>query len=138
MKFGRLLFLSAEPALVREQLAGRALTRAQAGALRDDISTDEISPLPAMVHFDATLGRFAHTGFTAGIAESFERMCFERMYRQNADNLGLFTMTDLGLVERPRIDIAYGRSCTAGKRENFEQYHAVLAWAAARHPTNRR
>ena len=138
--WGRHLLLCADPALVRAQLAGRSLTRAQAGALRDDISTDEISPLPAMVHFDATLGRHAHTGFTAAgerpigldglrnagigvlvagrrygkgssrehsplaewsagvrlvIAESFERI-----YRQNADNLGLLTSTDLGLVER--------------------------------------
>jgi 3-isopropylmalate/(R)-2-methylmalate dehydratase large subunit len=31
-----------------------------------------------------------------------------------------------------RIDIAYGGSCTAGKREDFAHYHAVLAWAAAR------
>ena len=140
MKFGRLLFLCADPARVREQLAGRDLTLAQAGALRDEISTDEITPLPALVHFDATLGRFAHTGFTAGgerpiardalrdagiqvlvagkrygkgssrehsplaeasagvrlvIAESFERI-----YRQNADNLGLLTSTDPGLIER--------------------------------------
>jgi 3-isopropylmalate/(R)-2-methylmalate dehydratase large subunit len=36
------------------------------------------------------------------------------------------------LAERPRLDIAYGGSCTAGKREDFAQYHAVLAWAAAR------
>jgi 3-isopropylmalate/(R)-2-methylmalate dehydratase large subunit len=64
--FGRRLFLSIDPALVRAQLAGRDLARAEAGALRDDISTDEITPLPSMVHFDATLGRHAHTGFTAG------------------------------------------------------------------------
>jgi 3-isopropylmalate/(R)-2-methylmalate dehydratase large subunit len=138
--FGRLLFLCDDPARVREQLAGRDLDRAAAGALRDEISTDEITPLPSLVHFDATLGRHAHTGFTAGgerpiardalreagievlvagkrygkgssrehsplaelsagvrlvIAESFERI-----YRQNADNLGLFTSTDFGLVER--------------------------------------
>jgi 3-isopropylmalate/(R)-2-methylmalate dehydratase large subunit len=36
------------------------------------------------------------------------------------------------VAERPRIDIAYGGSCTAGKREDFDQYHAVLAWAAVR------
>lgn len=140
LTFGRPLYLSADPALVRAQLAGARLTRAQAGALRDDISTDEISPLPAMVHFDATLGRHAHTGFSAGgerpiardalqnagigvlvagrrygkgssrehspvaeraagvrlvVAESFERI-----YRQNADNLGLFTSTDFGLLDR--------------------------------------
>ncbi|MBC7379446.1 MAG: hypothetical protein H7346_18670, partial [Burkholderiaceae bacterium] len=26
-------------------------------------------------------------------------------------------------------DIAYGGSCTAGKREDFDHYHAVLSWA---------
>ena len=36
------------------------------------------------------------------------------------------------LAERPALDIAYGGSCTAGKREDFDQYHAVLAWAASR------
>jgi 3-isopropylmalate/(R)-2-methylmalate dehydratase large subunit len=35
------------------------------------------------------------------------------------------------LEERVRVDIAYGGSCTAGKREDFDQYHAVLAWALA-------
>ena len=34
------------------------------------------------------------------------------------------------LADRPHVDIAYGGSCTAGKREDFDQYHAVLAWAA--------
>ena len=28
-----------------------------------------------------------------------------------------------------KVDIAYGGSCTAGKREDFDHYHAVLAWA---------
>ena len=36
------------------------------------------------------------------------------------------------LAQRPRIDIAYGGSCTAGKREDFDRYHEVLAWAATR------
>jgi 3-isopropylmalate/(R)-2-methylmalate dehydratase large subunit len=35
------------------------------------------------------------------------------------------------LKEQVRVDIAYGGSCTAGKREDFEQYHAVLAWGLA-------
>jgi 3-isopropylmalate/(R)-2-methylmalate dehydratase large subunit len=30
------------------------------------------------------------------------------------------------------IDIAYGGSCTAGKREDFDRYHEVLAWGLAR------
>jgi 3-isopropylmalate/(R)-2-methylmalate dehydratase large subunit len=136
----RFLFLSADPAHVVAQLEGGAVAQGTARPLRDDISTDEITPLPVMVHFDATLGRYAHTGFKAGerfpiardalrnagievivagkrygkgssrehsvvaeraagirlvIAESFERI-----YRQNADNVGLLTSTDFDLIER--------------------------------------
>ena len=36
------------------------------------------------------------------------------------------------LSERVKLDIAYSGSCTAGKREDFDQYHAVLSWAAER------
>jgi phenylalanyl-tRNA synthetase beta chain len=62
----RLLRLSQDPGRVRAQLAGTRLSAAEAGPLRDEISTDEITPLPSMVHFDATLGRHPYTGFTAG------------------------------------------------------------------------
>ena len=35
----------------------------------------------------------------------------------------------LAALEAPvKIDIAYGGSCTAGKREDFDHYHTVLAW----------
>jgi 3-isopropylmalate/(R)-2-methylmalate dehydratase large subunit len=64
LRFGaRVLYLCADPALVRAQLGGARLSLADAQPLRDDISTDEISPLPAMVHFDSALGRFPYTGF---------------------------------------------------------------------------
>jgi 3-isopropylmalate/(R)-2-methylmalate dehydratase large subunit len=36
------------------------------------------------------------------------------------------------LDTRVKCDIAYGGSCTAGKREDFDHYHEVLAWAAQR------
>jgi 3-isopropylmalate/(R)-2-methylmalate dehydratase large subunit len=36
------------------------------------------------------------------------------------------------LAERIKIDIAYGGSCTAGKQEDFDHYHEVLAWALER------
>ena len=35
------------------------------------------------------------------------------------------------LLEEIKIDIAYGGSCTAGKREDFDYYHSVFAWALA-------
>jgi 3-isopropylmalate/(R)-2-methylmalate dehydratase large subunit len=36
------------------------------------------------------------------------------------------------LADRVKVDIAYGGSCTAGKRDDFDHYHAVLSWAAER------
>lgn len=39
-------------------------------------------------------------------------------------------LADVG--QEVAIDIAYAGSCTAGKREDFDQYHAVLSWAAER------
>jgi 3-isopropylmalate/(R)-2-methylmalate dehydratase large subunit len=36
------------------------------------------------------------------------------------------------LQEPVHIDIAYGGSCTAGKREDFDHYHAVLAWGVSK------
>jgi 3-isopropylmalate/(R)-2-methylmalate dehydratase large subunit len=35
------------------------------------------------------------------------------------------------LRQEVRVDIAYGGSCTAGKREDFDRYHEVLAWGLA-------
>jgi 3-isopropylmalate/(R)-2-methylmalate dehydratase large subunit len=136
----RLLFLCADSSLMREQLAGRQLTREEAGALRDDVSTDEITPVHIMSHYDGRLARFPYTGFqvagqkpiAAGAVQAggfqvtvagrrygkgssrehspaAEKLAgirlviagsFERIYRQNADNIGLFTSTDLGLADR--------------------------------------
>jgi len=156
----RMLFLSAAPELVERSLRGDAVTLSEARPLRDDVSTDEITPLPILTHYDDTLGRYPYTGFKAGerqpigtdairaagievvvagrrygkgssrehspaaeklagvrlvIAESFERI-----YRQNADNIGLFTSTDFGLIDRirngeaiPVADLVAGRDALA-------------------------
>ena len=138
---GRVLFLSQDPALIEAQIAGRDLSRAEAGKLRDDVSTDEITPPTTCLLYDERLGRevliglrtgertpigkdalkgrfsvvaggrrygkgssrehaplaHLHAGVKLIVAESFERI-----FRQNADNLGLFTSTDFGLIERIR------------------------------------
>jgi 3-isopropylmalate/(R)-2-methylmalate dehydratase large subunit len=136
----RILFLADDPRVLRRQFAGESLTRAQAGALRNDISTDEISPVAIMSHYDDKLARFPYTGFACGgetpiapgavqatgfqvtvaggrygkgssreHSPAAERLAgirlviaesFERLYRQNADNTGLFTSTDFALLER--------------------------------------
>jgi 3-isopropylmalate/(R)-2-methylmalate dehydratase large subunit len=36
------------------------------------------------------------------------------------------------LQQAIKIDIAYGGSCTAGKRDDFDRYHEVAEWAAER------
>lgn len=60
----RMLFLAQSAAAVRAQRAGEQLTLAAAGPLRVDVSTDEITPVRIMSHYDGKLARFPYTGFT--------------------------------------------------------------------------
>ena len=181
----RILFLSQSAAAVRAQLAGRALQLADAAPLRDDVSTDEISPVPMLTVFDERLARVPLAGFTvegerpiaagalqaAGIqvlvagrrygkgssrehSPAAEKAAgvrlviaesFERIYRQNADNIGLFTSTDFSLVDRlrageaiPVADLVAGRDelaaaiLRAGGLLAFGQQHLRDAQPAAR------
>lgn len=136
----RILFLSQDPTCIAAQLSGTSTSLQTAERLRDDVSTDEITPTTVMVHFDERLGQFpyvglqcagvkpikkndvANAGFNivvagdrygkgssrehspaaelhAGIQLVIARS-FERLYRQNADNIGLLTSTDMGLIGR--------------------------------------
>src|SRR5689334_11084502 len=63
---GRILFLCADPARVERQLAGEDLRLDEAGALRDDVSTDEITPINVLTRFDERLGQCPYVGFHAG------------------------------------------------------------------------
>jgi len=68
---GRILFLTEDPELIRRQLAGEDLpwdTRNPQNnpRLRDDISTDEITPAHICFFFDETLGEFPYTGLKCG------------------------------------------------------------------------
>jgi len=134
------LFLSCSAKVVSRSLRGERVVLAEARPLRDDISTDEITPLPILTHYDDKLGRYPYTGLRAGDATPIgidairaqgvevvvagkrygkgssrehspaaEKLAgvrlviaesFERIYRQNADNIGLFTSTDFRLVAR--------------------------------------
>lgn len=137
---GRTLFLTEDPVLLDRQLHGEDLDLATAGKLRDQISTDEITPAFICYHFDEKLGDFPYLGLQAGgkfpckeglvraggfavsvsgkrrgkgssrEASPYAELCagirlviaesFERIYRQNCQNLGLLTSTDFGLLER--------------------------------------
>jgi len=136
---GRILFLTEDPTLLRLQLQGSDLAWSRAVALRNDISTDEITPAWACYHADQRLGDFVYTGLEcmgevpvtpaavrrAGFAVSVsgrrrgkgssreaspyaERAAgirlviaesFERIYRENCQNLGIFTSTDYELLD---------------------------------------
>ena len=63
---GRVLLLTEDPALVRRQLAGEELEWRPGIKLRDDISTDEITPAYICYYYDATLGDFPYLGLKCG------------------------------------------------------------------------
>jgi 3-benzylmalate isomerase len=68
---GRILFLTEDPELIKRQLAGEDLPwdtqhPENNPKLRDDISTDEITPAHICFFFDETLGEFPYTGLKCG------------------------------------------------------------------------
>ena len=68
MRFqGRVLFLVDDAELMRRQLTGEdlVLTDELRGKLRDQISTDEITPAYICYYFDETLGEFPYLGLRA-------------------------------------------------------------------------
>ncbi|MGA2019733.1 MAG: aconitase family protein [Candidatus Sulfotelmatobacter sp.] len=68
---GRILFLTEDPGLIKRQLAGEDLAwdtknPANNPKLRDDISTDEITPAHYCFYFDETLGEIPYLGLKCG------------------------------------------------------------------------
>ena len=63
---GRILFLAEDPALVRSQLDGTDLDPENIPPLRNDISTDEMTPAYICYYFDETLGEFIYLGLKCG------------------------------------------------------------------------
>jgi 3-isopropylmalate/(R)-2-methylmalate dehydratase large subunit len=63
---GRILFLTEDASLVRRQLGGEDLAWTRAMTLRDNISTDEITPAYICYYYDDTLGDFPYLGLKCG------------------------------------------------------------------------
>jgi len=68
---GRILFLTEDPELIKRQLAGEDLpwdtkNPENNPKLRDDISTDEITPAHYCFYFDETLGEIPYLGLKCG------------------------------------------------------------------------
>jgi 3-isopropylmalate/(R)-2-methylmalate dehydratase large subunit len=75
---GRILFLTEDPELIKRQLAGEDLpwdtkNAANNPKLRDDISTDEITPAHYCFYFDETLGEIPYLGLKCGDAHPIGR-----------------------------------------------------------------
>jgi 3-isopropylmalate/(R)-2-methylmalate dehydratase large subunit len=75
---GRVLFLTEDPELIKRQLAGEDLSwdtqhPERNPKLRDDISTDEITPAHICFFFDETLGEFPYTGLKCGSETPIKR-----------------------------------------------------------------
>ena len=75
---GRVLFLTEDPELIKKQLSGWDLpwdTRNHSSnpKLRDDISTDEITPAHYCFYFDETLGEIPYLGLKCGDTQPIGR-----------------------------------------------------------------
>ena len=139
---GRILYLTEDPDFVRAQLAGNDPAWTPEHRLRDDISTDEITPAYICYYYDETLGEFPYLGlkchdefpitrgavkrggFVAAVSgkrrgkgssreqSPYAEMCagiklvvaesIERIYRENCQNLGVLTTTDLSILDKVR------------------------------------
>jgi len=80
---GRILFLTEDPELIKRQLAGEDLPwdtqhPERNPKLRDDISTDEITPAHICFFFDGTLGEFPYTGLKCGSETPIKRSDVKR------------------------------------------------------------
>jgi len=75
---GRIFFLTEDPNLIKRQLAGEDLAwdtknPANNPKLRDDISTDEITPAHYCFYFDETLGEIPYLGLKCGSVQPIGR-----------------------------------------------------------------
>ena len=91
---GRILFLTEDPELIKRQLAGEDLPWDTAHPernpkLRDDISTDEITPAHICFFFDETLGEFPYTGLKCGNETPIKRG--KILSKEDLDRLGGFS-----------------------------------------------
>ena len=141
----RVLYLTRSADALRRQFAGELLSQGTVPELREDVSTDEMTPVWTMLFCDQRMGDYVYLGLqceeqdgtrtfpvTKGAVRSgrfeisvsgirrgkgssresspYAEMAagiravfapgFERIYRQNCQNLGLLTSTDFGLLDR--------------------------------------
>lgn len=82
---------------------------------------------------DFEIEPWMHSDEGAEVAHTIEIDCslLSPMLAQPGDPGSGVSVSEL--KDHVRIDIAYGGSCTGGKREDLLHYHEVLEWAVGRH-----
>jgi 3-isopropylmalate/(R)-2-methylmalate dehydratase large subunit len=126
---GRVLFLTEDPALLRQQLAGedlaselvRAICRGEGPKLIDNISTDEITPGWVCFHYDATLGEYAMVGLRGQVIEkgALEQGGFQAIVSGQSKGCGSSReqapyseqAAGIELVVARSIEKIYGQNC---------------------------
>jgi 3-isopropylmalate/(R)-2-methylmalate dehydratase large subunit len=84
---GRMLFLSQDASLIERQLQGEDVNLEEAGPLRTDVSTDEITPAYICYHYDEQLGEYPYLGLECS---------GQRPVKQGSVKAGNFSVTVAG------------------------------------------
>jgi 3-isopropylmalate/(R)-2-methylmalate dehydratase large subunit len=170
---GRALFLTDDPALTKEQIDGSAFAWDGSQKLRDNISTDEITPGWVCFYYDETLGHYSLvglrgnpigpgdvargrfsvvvSGLSKGCGSSRETAPYseraagvdvvvarsiEKIYGQNAQNIGLLTTTDFALLDRllagEDVDISEFTKGLDPISKDIVEYGGLFAYNKAR------
>ena len=66
---GRILYVTEDPKLLEEQLAGKTLSFDDARPLVSNISTDELTPGWVCYYYDETLARYCLVGLRGGVVK---------------------------------------------------------------------
>ena len=127
----RLLFLSSARSQVERCLRGERLDLAEALPLRDDISTDEITPLPILTHYDDQLGRYPYTGFQADggfpiATDAIRRAGIEVVVSKNAG--GAATQDKIIAARRLGLPVVMVRQPAKPEVPSVADAAGALAW----------
>ena len=119
---GRILFLTEDPELIKRQLAGEDLpwdtkNPANNPKLRDDISTDEITPAHFCFYFDETLGEIPYTGLKCGNVLPIGRNDVKRYSRR-------YVHFDGGFRDKDKRHVEIASKCSSESQRTGEMAHA--------------
>ena len=126
---GRILFLVDDADLMRRQLAGEdiELTAEVRALLRDQISTDEITPAYICYYFDETLGQFPYLGLRAAGTSKPERSGPEAARPSSPAGAGEFPVTRGSVKQGGFVCSVSGKRRGKGSSREQSPYAELMA-----------